>query len=113
MSERWVPEIVRKSNGFGEALITSTKTRESTRDLSDFKDMIEPGSEDARRLLSQQTLHLSLVLQLTKRPRMDDPVAVDLVAGAAGVSLMLVVSPSVPRRGVNSLRAYLSHTRTR
>ena len=81
MSERGMPQIMRKRNGFGEILVQAQCAGDGTCDLADLKTVRQSGSEQIALMIDE---YLCLVLEPPEGRAMNDTIAVTLKLAARG-----------------------------
>ena len=79
MTERWVADVMRQRQPFGQILIQPQRACDHPGDLRNFKAV---GQSDAVMIAIGSDEHLGLVAQTAEGDRMNNPVAVTLILAA-------------------------------
>src|SRR5215471_12805501 len=82
MPERRMPEVVRKRNGFGQVFIKAQGPRDGAANRCDFDGVGEPRAQMIAGAVEE---NLSLVLETTKRARVNNPGTIALELSAISV----------------------------
>src|SRR6476646_8955923 len=89
MPERRMPEVVRQRDGFGQVFIKAQGPRDGAANRRDFDGVGEPRAQMIAGAVEE---NLGLVLETTKRARVNNPSTIALEFGLIGVGWLRKLS---------------------